>query len=177
MPAQDLVLSDHAMAPQRSRQPPHERGEHGPVRPVQAWTWVGAAQNGELVTQHPELDVLRSGRAAHQEDQSEHLQEDQGQQPQRYACIMSGQQSPQVGDPGPSSGTPHRRGVPEFTARAHLRTTACHVGVDVGSPSFTRRPGEASGPKSGQFGSGLSVAVGLVCGYVTSMIRGVATTA
>jgi len=30
-------------------QPPHERGEHGPFRPIQARTWVGAAQDGELV--------------------------------------------------------------------------------------------------------------------------------
>ena len=177
MPAQDRVGGDQAMTTQRPGQPLDERGEHGPVRPVQARPWVGAAQDGDLVAEDEELDVLGGGRATRQQGQPEQQPEEQVEQPQRHACIMSGQQSPQVGDPGPSSGTPHRRGVPEFTARAHLRTTACHVGVDVGSPSFTRRPGEASGPKSGQFGSGLSVAVGLVCGYVTSMIRGVATTA
>ena len=85
MPAQDRVRGDQAMATQRSGQPPDEGGEHGPVRPVQAWSWVGAAQHGDLVAQHEELDVLGGGRAAHQQDQSEHLPEDQVQQPQRHA--------------------------------------------------------------------------------------------
>jgi hypothetical protein len=49
MPAQDRVRGDQAMATQRSGQPPHERGEHGPVRPVHARSWVGAAQDGDLV--------------------------------------------------------------------------------------------------------------------------------
>jgi hypothetical protein len=66
MPAQDRVRGDQAMATQRSGQPPHERGEHGPVGPVHARSWVGAAQDGDLVAQHEELDVLRGGRAAHQ---------------------------------------------------------------------------------------------------------------
>ena len=73
MPAQDRIRSDHAVAPQCPGQPPHERGEHGPVRPVQAWPWVGAAQDGDLVAQHEELDVLGGGRAARQHDQPEHL--------------------------------------------------------------------------------------------------------
>ena len=34
MPAQDRVRRDPAMAAQRSGQPPNERGEHGPVRPL-----------------------------------------------------------------------------------------------------------------------------------------------
>jgi hypothetical protein len=41
MPAQDRVRGDQPMATQCSRQPPHEGGEHGPVRPVQARSWVG----------------------------------------------------------------------------------------------------------------------------------------
>src|SRR5512132_3964944 len=65
MPAQDRVRGDYSAAPQRSRQPPHERDEHGPVRPVQPWSWVGAAQDGDLVAQHEELDVLGGGRTAH----------------------------------------------------------------------------------------------------------------
>ena len=46
MPAQDRVRGDQAMATQCSGQPPHERGEHGPVRPVQARSsgWCGAAR-------------------------------------------------------------------------------------------------------------------------------------
>ena len=106
MPAQDRVRGDQAMATQCAGQPPDEGGEHGPVRPVQAWSWVGAAQDGDLVAQHEELDVLGGGRAAHQQDQPEHLPEDQVQQPQRHAGIMSDQRSPLVSDPGPTSGTP-----------------------------------------------------------------------
>jgi len=63
MPAQDGARSDQAMATQRSRQPPDERGEHGPVRPLQAGSGVGAAQHRDLVPQHEELDVLGAGRA------------------------------------------------------------------------------------------------------------------
>ena len=54
------------MATQCSGQPPDEGGEDGPVRPVHAWSWVGAAEDGDLVPQHEELDVLGGGRAAHQ---------------------------------------------------------------------------------------------------------------
>ena len=44
--------------PQCSRQPPDERGEHGPVGPVHALSRVAAAEYGEFVSQHEELDVL-----------------------------------------------------------------------------------------------------------------------
>ena len=37
------------MGPQCAGQPPHERSEHGPVRPVQARPRVGAAQDGDFV--------------------------------------------------------------------------------------------------------------------------------
>ena len=100
MPAQDRVRSDQAVATQCSGQPPDERGEHGSVRPVQAWPRVGAAQDGDLVAQHEELDVLGGGGAAEQQDQSEHLPEDQVQQTQRHVGIMSDQRSPLVSDPG-----------------------------------------------------------------------------
>jgi hypothetical protein len=66
MPAQDRVRRDQAMATQYPRQPCDEGGEHGAVRPVHTWSWVGAAQDGDLVAQHEELDVLAGGRAAHQ---------------------------------------------------------------------------------------------------------------
>jgi hypothetical protein len=94
------------MPTQCAGQPPDESGEHGPVRPVQTWSWVGA-QDGDLVAQHEELDVLGDGRAAHQQDQSEHLAKDQVPQPQRHAGIMSDRRSPLVSDPGLTSGTPH----------------------------------------------------------------------
>ena len=64
MPTQDRVRSDDTVTTQCAGQPPHERGEHGPVRPIQARTRVGAMQDGDLVTQHEELDVLGGGRAA-----------------------------------------------------------------------------------------------------------------
>ena len=84
MPAQDGARGDQAMAAQALGQPPDEGGEDRPVRPVQAWSWVGAAENGDLVPQHEELDVLGGGRAAQQQDQPEHLPEDQIQQAQRH---------------------------------------------------------------------------------------------
>ena len=80
MPAQDRVRCDQAVATQCSGQPLDEGGEYGPVGPVQAWPWVGAAQHGDFVAQHEELDVLGGGRAAHQQDQPEDLPEDQVQQ-------------------------------------------------------------------------------------------------
>jgi hypothetical protein len=76
MPAQDRVRGDHATASQCPGQPPHERGQHGPVRPVHTWSWVGAVQDGDLVAQHEELDVLGGGRATRQQDQPEHLPKD-----------------------------------------------------------------------------------------------------
>ena len=81
MPAQDRIRSDQKMGSERSGQPPHERSEHGPVRPVHTWSWVGAAQDGYLVPEHKEFDVLGGGRAAHQQDKPEHVLEDQIQQP------------------------------------------------------------------------------------------------
>jgi len=77
----------------------------GSVRPVHSWPWVGAAQDGDIVPQDEELDVLGSGHAAHQEDQSEHVREDQVQKPRRHAGIMSDQRSPLVSGPDPTSGT------------------------------------------------------------------------
>ena len=47
--AQDRVQGDHAMAPQRAGQPPDEGSEDGPVGPVHACSWLGAAKDGDLV--------------------------------------------------------------------------------------------------------------------------------
>ena len=69
--------AEEAMAAQPLGQPLDEGGEHGPVGPVHAWSWVGATEHRDLMSQHEELDVLGGGRAAHQQDQSEHLLEDQ----------------------------------------------------------------------------------------------------
>ena len=85
MPAQDRIRGDQAMAAQCSRQPPEQGGENSPVRPAQAWSWVAAAQYGDLVPQHEQFDVFGGGStAAQQQDQPQHLQEEQIQQPQRH---------------------------------------------------------------------------------------------
>jgi hypothetical protein len=65
MLALDRVRGDQAMPTPCLRQLSHE-GEHSSVGPVPAWSWVGAAEQGDLVAQHEELDVLGGGRAAHQ---------------------------------------------------------------------------------------------------------------
>ena len=77
MPAQDRVRGDQAMATQRSGQPPDEGGEDRPVHPIHMRSRVGAAQDGDLVAQHEELDVLGGGRAALQQAKAEDLLEDQ----------------------------------------------------------------------------------------------------
>ena len=56
MPAQDRAWGDQAMGSQCPGQPLDEGGEHGSFRPVQAWSWVGAAQYGDLVAQDEEFD-------------------------------------------------------------------------------------------------------------------------
>ena len=61
MPAQDRVRGDQTMITQCSGQPLHERGEHGPVRPVHVRSWLGAPQHSDLVAQHEEFDILGGG--------------------------------------------------------------------------------------------------------------------
>jgi hypothetical protein len=62
------VWGDQAMSPPCSGQPPDQGGEDGSVRPVHAWSRVGAAEDGDLMPQDEELDVRGGGRAAHQQD-------------------------------------------------------------------------------------------------------------
>ena len=64
-----------AMAMQALGQPPSRGGEDRSVRPVHAWSRVDAAEYGDFVPQHEELDVLGGGRATQQQDQPEHLPE------------------------------------------------------------------------------------------------------
>jgi hypothetical protein len=58
VPAQDRARGDQAMATQARRQSPDEGGLHRPVRPVQTWSRIGAAEHGDLVPQHEQLDIL-----------------------------------------------------------------------------------------------------------------------
>jgi hypothetical protein len=77
MPARDRVGGDQAMGTQCAGQPPHEHGEHGPVRPVQARAWVGAAEDGaglipqEILDEHrAKLDErIKRWRGIHGEDE------------------------------------------------------------------------------------------------------------
>jgi hypothetical protein len=47
-----------AMATQDRGQPPDEGSKHRPVRPVQTWCRVRSAEDGDLMTQHEQLDIL-----------------------------------------------------------------------------------------------------------------------
>jgi len=143
MPAQDRLRSDQAMAAQCSGQPLDEGGEHGPVGPVHAWSWIGTAQDCDLVPQHKEFDVLGGGRAAHQQDQPEHLPEDQVQQPQRHVGIMPIRRLPPVIDPARVL-EPHRvhgtmDQVPRFVASCP-RLVAPRLRVPTICGSRWRRP-------------------------------------
>jgi hypothetical protein len=69
-------------------QPLDERGEDGPVCPVQAGSGVRAAEHGDLVPEDEQFDVLDGGRATQQHEQSEHLLEDQYNSRSDRAAIM-----------------------------------------------------------------------------------------
>jgi hypothetical protein len=106
MPAQDRVGASQGMATQCSGQPSDEGRERSPVRPVHAWSWVGAAEHGDLVAQHEELDVLGGGRATRQQDQPENTPEASSREAAMTRrdhvrpVITAGQR------PGPTSGIP-----------------------------------------------------------------------
>ena len=63
----------------------------------------------------PEFWHPTGGRAAHQQDQPEHLPKDQIQLRQRHTGIMPDRRSPLVSDPGPTSGTPQAAESPLMT--------------------------------------------------------------
>jgi len=58
VPPQHCAGRDQPVHPQSSRQELDEGGEDRAVGPVQAWPGMVAAQHGNLVPQHKELDVL-----------------------------------------------------------------------------------------------------------------------
>jgi hypothetical protein len=84
MPAQDCARCDHAMPPQHLRQPADERGEDRSIRPVHTRPWIRSPQDGNVVAQYQELDVLGRRRAAEQQQQVQQPQKDQVKQTQRH---------------------------------------------------------------------------------------------
>jgi len=152
MPAQDRVRSDQAATPQCPRQPPHEGGEYGPVCPVHARTRVGAAQDGDLVAEDEEFDVLGRGRTTRQQDQPEHLPEEQVEQPQRHVGIMSDQRSLLVSDPDRLL-APHRPSLAAVFRGGVLVLVLFGVGGGVGDGLAARCALGGTGYQAGGFGS------------------------
>ena len=58
VPPEHSAGRDQPVHPQASGQEPDKRGEDRPVGPVQARPRMGAAQHGNLVPQHEQLNVL-----------------------------------------------------------------------------------------------------------------------
>jgi hypothetical protein len=66
VPAQDGACSDQAVRPQLSRQEPDQRGGDSTIGPVQSGPRIDAAQHGDLMPQHQQLDVLGGRRPTEQ---------------------------------------------------------------------------------------------------------------
>jgi hypothetical protein len=66
--------------PQLSPREPDQRGEDCAVGPVQPGPRIGAAQHGDLVPQHQQLDVLGRRRTAEQHKPAAEPDEDQIEQ-------------------------------------------------------------------------------------------------
>jgi hypothetical protein len=67
---------DQSQLAQRGGQQPAQRAEHRSVGPGQCWPGV-AAQHGDLVTQHQDLDVLGGVGAGEQRQPAQHAKEHQ----------------------------------------------------------------------------------------------------
>ena len=61
----------------RGRQQPAQRAEYSAVEPGQRWSGVGAAQDGDLVTQRQNLDVLGGVGAGEQRQPAQYANEHQ----------------------------------------------------------------------------------------------------
>jgi len=84
VPAKHSTGGDQPVRPQASGQEPDERGEDRAVGPVQVRPGLGAAQHGNLVPQHEQLDVLGRRRAAQQDQPAAEPDEDQVKQAKRH---------------------------------------------------------------------------------------------
>jgi hypothetical protein len=68
VPAQQRSWCDQPVGPQRLGEELGQRGDHGPVGPVWARLWAGAAQHGYLLAEHQDLGVLGCRRPCEQCD-------------------------------------------------------------------------------------------------------------
>jgi hypothetical protein len=58
VPSQDSAGGDQPVHPEPCREKPDQRGEDRAVGPVEPGPGMGAAQHGDFVPQHEQLDVL-----------------------------------------------------------------------------------------------------------------------
>jgi hypothetical protein len=84
VPPQYRAGRDQPMCSQPSWQKPDERGEDRAVGPVQPEPRMGAAQHGDLVSQHQQLGVLGGRRATEQDQPAAEPDEDQIEQAERH---------------------------------------------------------------------------------------------
>ena len=71
---------DQPVCPQRSGQLPDQRRQHRAICPVQPGPRAGAAQHGDLMPQHQQLDVLGGRRSVEQDQPGAEPGEDQVKQ-------------------------------------------------------------------------------------------------
>jgi len=71
VPGEQGARCHEPVQPQVPGQQPGERGDHGPVGPVQLRTGDLAAQHGDLVPQYQDLDVLEGVVAGEQRQPAE----------------------------------------------------------------------------------------------------------
>ena len=108
VPAQQRSGRHEPHPAQRDGQQPAQRTEHGAVQPGQPWPGVVAAQHGDLMTQHQNLDVLGGIRAGEQRQPAQHagkhqVRESEGHS-ERSCCAVPGRWSADLGCGGRGGG-------------------------------------------------------------------------
>jgi hypothetical protein len=84
VPGQQRGRGNDPMPPQLARQCPDQGGEHGPVRPGQARPTDLAAQHGDFVAQHQQLDDHLRLATRDLRQPAEHPNRAQVQQPHKH---------------------------------------------------------------------------------------------
>jgi len=77
VPAQQRSGRHQPQLAQRGRQQPAQRAEYRAVEPRERWPVVRAAQHGDLMTQHQDLDVLCRVGAGEQRQPAQHASKHQ----------------------------------------------------------------------------------------------------